>query len=98
MENPGSYAPTTNAVIHGKCSRNCLYLVVLLETRKGVEFRSVPTLKERGETKTPFMVALTPRQTSYALKESKRLQITVPELLRRIVDRAMDHDERQVRV
>lgn len=53
-------------------------------------------MRDQGELKTPFTVALSPRQASYAMRESKRLQITVAELLRRMVDRELDQNERQL--
>lgn len=52
-------------------------------------------MRDPGELKTPFTVALSPRQATYAMRESRRLQITVAELLRRMVDRELDQDERQ---
>jgi hypothetical protein len=52
-------------------------------------------MRDQGELKTPFTVALSPRQTSYAMREARRLQITVAELLRRMVDRELDRNERQ---
>lgn len=52
-------------------------------------------MRPQVELKTPFTVSLSPRQATYAMRESRRLQITVAELLRRMVDRELDYDERQ---
>lgn len=44
--------------------------------------------------KTPYTVALSPRQARFAETEAKRLQISVPEVMRQLVDREIARFER----
>jgi hypothetical protein len=46
-----------------------------------------------NERKIPFNVALSPRQSSYAMSEARRLQISAADVIRRLLDREIDKIE-----
>jgi hypothetical protein len=47
------------------------------------------------DQKIPHTVALTPRQARYALDKARWMQISVPDYIRRLLDREIERDERQ---
>lgn len=45
--------------------------------------------------KIPHTVQLSPRQSRYALSKARWMQISLPDYIRRLIDREIELDERQ---
>jgi hypothetical protein len=51
-------------------------------------------VSKTARQKIPYTVGLSPRQSRYAEDEARRLQISVAEVMRKLVDREIDRLER----
>lgn len=47
------------------------------------------------ERKIPHTVQLSPRQSRYALDKARWMQISLPDYIRRLIDREIEREERQ---
>lgn len=51
-------------------------------------------MSRTAKQKTPYTVGLSPRQSRFAEGEAKRLQVSVAEVMRKLIDREIDRLER----
>jgi hypothetical protein len=55
----------------------------------------MPKIYDPEDRKVPFTVSLSPRQSRYAMREARRMQISLADVIRRLIDREIEQDERQ---